>query len=63
MTVSGMTSGETAPPEWKAMDDFAAGIDGNRLARTGALAGTSLTISEEGLSPISFDFQIGRAHV
>jgi hypothetical protein len=34
-------------PDWKALDDFAAGIDGNRLPTTDALAGTSFGISEE----------------
>lgn len=28
-----------APPDWKVMDDFAAGIDGNRLPATGELVG------------------------
>lgn len=32
-------------PQWKALDDFAAGIDGNRLARTDVLAGTSLEVA------------------
>lgn len=34
-------------PDWKALDDFAAGIDGNRLPTTDALAGTSFGISEQ----------------
>jgi hypothetical protein len=33
------------PSDWKAMDDFAAGIDGNRLPRTDKLAGTELAIT------------------
>src|SRR5919197_5002890 len=32
--------------DWKALDDFAAGIDGNRLPTTDALAGTSFGVSE-----------------
>ena len=32
-------------PDWKALDDFAAGIDGNRLPSTDALAGTSFGVS------------------
>src|SRR5262245_50400560 len=32
-------------PDWKALDDFAAGIDGNRLPRTDSLAGTALEVS------------------
>ncbi len=34
-------------PDWKALDDFAAGIDGNRLPTTDALAGTSFGVSEQ----------------
>jgi hypothetical protein len=44
------------PPDWKALDDFAAGIDGNRLPRTDALAGTSLVVIEQGRSPLHLDF-------
>ena len=33
--------------DWKALDDFAAGIDGNRLPATDALAGTSFGVSEK----------------
>ena len=32
-------------PDWKALDDFAAGIDGNRLPRTDSLAGTALEVA------------------
>ncbi|MGH8880890.1 MAG: MoaF N-terminal domain-containing protein, partial [Stackebrandtia sp.] len=32
-------------PDWKALDDFAAGIDGNRLPRTEKLAGCTLEIA------------------
>ncbi|MGH8960815.1 MAG: molybdenum cofactor biosynthesis F family protein [Jatrophihabitantaceae bacterium] len=37
-------SGEIRPPQWKGMDDFAAGIDGNRLPSTNSLAGRTLRI-------------------
>ncbi|MBE1461948.1 molybdenum cofactor biosynthesis F family protein [Kibdelosporangium phytohabitans] len=50
-------SGETAPPDWKALDDFAAGIDGNRMQCTDALAGTSLTVSEDGRPGLHVDFR------
>nr|WP_232327865.1 molybdenum cofactor biosynthesis F family protein [Kibdelosporangium sp. MJ126-NF4]CEL14280.1 MoaF protein precursor [Kibdelosporangium sp. MJ126-NF4]CTQ88647.1 MoaF protein precursor [Kibdelosporangium sp. MJ126-NF4] len=49
-------SGENAPPGWKALDDFAAGIDGNRMKCTDALAGTSLTINALGRPPVRLDF-------
>lgn len=40
-----------APRGWKAMDDFAAGIDGNRLPRTGALVGEEFRLAfEDGAS-------------
>jgi hypothetical protein len=38
------TSTAAPPEDWKGMDDFARGIDGNRLPRTAALAGTSHVI-------------------
>ena len=41
-------SGELRPPDWKGMDDFAAGIDGNRLPATELLAGQELTVSAPG---------------
>jgi hypothetical protein len=41
-------------PDWKALDDFAAGIDGNRLPTTDALAGTSF-----GISGTSMEFRTG----
>ena len=52
-------SGEAGPADWKAMDDFAAGIDGNRLPRTAALAGTSLTVVEDGAAPLRLSFEDG----
>jgi hypothetical protein len=47
----------TAPPDWKALDDFAAGIDGNRLPRSDVLAGTSLVVGEQGRSPLHLEFR------
>lgn len=35
-------AGNTGPTDWKAMNDFAAGIDANRMPSTQALAGRSL---------------------
>lgn len=49
------------PPDWKAMDDFAAGIDGNRLPRTDSLAGTGLEVVEQGRAPLHLDFVGGDA--
>ncbi|MFI5894511.1 molybdenum cofactor biosynthesis F family protein [Actinoplanes sp. NPDC051513] len=37
-------SGEARPDGWKGMDDFARGIDGNRIAGTAALTGSSLSV-------------------
>lgn len=51
-------SGEAGPPDWKAMDDFAAGIDGNRLPRTEALAGTRLDV-KEGATAVHLQFTSG----
>lgn len=49
-------SGETGPDDWKAMDDFAAGIDGNRLPTTDALAGSTLAFTDsDGESVLAFD--------
>lgn len=45
--------------DWKAMDDFAAGIDGNRLPRSLALAGTVLELTEQGRSPLRMEFTSG----
>ena len=59
MTEHGLVSGEVAPPDWKAMDDFAAGIDGNRIPRTTGLAGTDLTIAEDGAPALTLGFQDG----
>jgi len=50
---------ETVPPDWKAMDDFAAGIDGNRLPPTGALAGTSLTVRQADGEVLRLGFRTG----
>lgn len=58
-------SGEIRPPEWKGMDDFAAGIDGNRLPRTDVLAGRALRIGELELAFESGDrveWSRGRRH-
>lgn len=52
-------SGEARPAGWKAMDDFAAGIDGNRLPRTAALAGTELTVAEDDAAPLHLSFRDG----
>jgi hypothetical protein len=41
-------SGEIRPPEWKGMDDFARGIDGNRLPTDDRLTGRTLRIEEDG---------------
>lgn len=51
----------TAPADWKAMDDFAAGIDGNRLPRTGVLAGTSMTVAEDGAAALHVSFHDGES--
>ncbi|HET6213595.1 MAG TPA: MoaF C-terminal domain-containing protein [Micromonosporaceae bacterium] len=60
MTEPGLpSSAEPAPSDWKAMDDFAAGIDGNRLPRTGELAGTSLTVVQDGADPLPLTFHSG----
>lgn len=37
----------TTDPDWKAMDDFAAGIDGNRLPASDALEGANWTIRHD----------------
>jgi len=39
---------EALPDDWKGMDDFARGIDGNRLPATAALAGTRQVIETDG---------------
>ena len=52
-------SGEAGPPDWKAMEDFAAGIDGNRLPRTESLAGAVLEVQEESGSPLRLEFTSG----
>lgn len=59
MSATAPVSGETGPADWKAMDDFAAGIDGNRLPRTTALAGTSLTVAEDGAPARQLSFLDG----
>jgi hypothetical protein len=48
-------SGQPIPDGWKSLDEFAAGIDGNRLPRTDALAGTSLAIAGQ----VRLDFRTG----
>jgi len=52
-------SGEPGPADWKAMDDFAAGIDGNRLPRTDQLAGTTMTVEEDGAAALHLSFTDG----
>ncbi|BCY09346.1 molybdenum cofactor biosynthesis F family protein [Actinoplanes sp. L3-i22] len=42
------------PHGWKGMDDFAPGIDGNRAARTGVLAGTTLDVDDGGRLHLEF---------
>ena len=42
------TTVEALPDDWKGMDDFARGIDGNRLPATAALAGTRQVIETDG---------------
>ena len=49
-------SGEAVPADWKGMDDFARGIDGNRLPVTGALAGTALTVTTTDRPPLELRF-------
>ena len=47
---------KNAPKEWKNMDDFSAGIDGNRLPATKDLAGTKFIFnSDDGSEKITFD--------
>lgn len=58
-TVTQPQSGQAVPADWKALDEFAAGIDGNRLPRSDALAGTSLVVVEQGRSPLRLDFRSG----
>jgi MoaF C-terminal domain/MoaF N-terminal domain len=41
-------SGEARPDDWKGMDDFARGIDGNRAPRTAVLAGTGVSVQADG---------------
>ncbi|MEU1272297.1 molybdenum cofactor biosynthesis F family protein [Streptomyces sp. NPDC005799] len=48
------------PSDWKAMDDFAAGIDANRLPRTEALAGTSLSIAQADGGALYLDLRTGQ---
>ncbi len=40
-------SGEIRPPEWKGMDDFAAGIDGNRMPTDDKLVGRTFDLDPE----------------
>lgn len=49
-------SGEIRPPEWKGMDDFAAGIDGNRMPRSDALSGRTLRVRPEGADEVELTF-------
>lgn len=59
MTDARPLSGEVGPSDWKAMDDFAAGIDGNRLPRTDALSGTSIDVTEGSKAVLHVDFLTG----
>lgn len=43
-------------PEWLNMDDFAEGIDTNRLPQTDALAGRSFTVNLEGSGQLTVEF-------
>ena len=47
---------EAGPAEWKALDNFAAGIDGNRLPRTDSLDGATLVLTEQGRTPLTLEF-------
>jgi hypothetical protein len=49
-------SGQALPADWKGMDDFARGIDGNRLPATGALAGTALAVEMAGRPRLELRF-------
>src|SRR5690348_16855262 len=49
-------SGEVRPADWKGMDDFARGIDGNRLPGTAALAGATLTVDVDRGGRLNLDF-------
>jgi hypothetical protein len=49
-------SGQARPDDWKGMDDFARGIDGNRAPRTAALAGTILSVDVDGGGRLDLDF-------
>lgn len=55
-TVITPRSGEPVPTEWKMLEEFSAGIDGNRLPRGDVLAGTSMVVVEQGESPLHLDF-------
>ncbi|GAA3783122.1 MoaF N-terminal domain-containing protein [Streptomyces phyllanthi] len=48
------------PSGWQAGDDFAAGVDGNRLPRTEAPAGTSLSIAQADGGAPHLDFRTGQ---
>jgi len=50
------TMAEARPDDWKGMDDFARGIDGNRLPATAALAGTKHVIEVDGGARVELDF-------
>jgi hypothetical protein len=47
---------EALPDDWKGMDDFARGIDGNRLPATAALAGTRQVIETDGGGRVGLEF-------
>jgi hypothetical protein len=44
------------PEGWKGMDDFALGIDGNRLPTTAALTGTRHTVEVDGGARVELEF-------
>lgn len=49
------------PADWKNYEDFAAGIDTNRLPPTGALAGRQFTIVAAGAQNLQLEFKSGDA--
>ena len=54
--------GQTAAmsDEWRNMEDFAEGIDTNRLPRTEALAGRSITVELADGGTLTIDFDLDR---
>src|SRR3954451_21700378 len=56
ISAGGTAAAEARPDDWKGMDDFARGIDGNRIPRTAALAGTGHVIDDDGDGRLELDF-------